>query len=31
MVSAAEAEPAISVTDLLDDGARAVIADGLSG
>jgi len=31
MVSAAEAEPAVSVTDLLDDGARAVIADGLSG
>jgi hypothetical protein len=31
MVGAVEAEPAISVTDALDDGARTVIADGLSG
>jgi len=31
MVTTAEAEPAITVTDTLDDSARAVIADGLAG
>jgi hypothetical protein len=28
MAAAAEAEPAVTVTDALDDSARAVIADG---
>jgi GNAT superfamily N-acetyltransferase len=31
MLTIAEAEPAVRVTDALDDGARAVIADGLAG
>jgi GNAT superfamily N-acetyltransferase len=31
MATTAAAEPALAVTDALDDGARAVIADGLAG
>jgi GNAT superfamily N-acetyltransferase len=31
MATTAAAEPALAVTDTLDDGARVVIADGLAG
>jgi len=31
MAAAAEAEPAVTVTDALDDSAQAVIADGCGG
>jgi len=31
MAAAAEAEPAVTVTDVVDDSAQAVIADGCGG